>query len=179
MKNIKRKKLLLISLFFLFITTLSYSSELLITVSIDWTLGIRGGIEYRFNRYSGIRGDIGISMVQIPSASLSYVLYLLPEDKKMRLNLLFGIPNFILPFEVNPFRPYPMISFGGSFLIGYKFTDSISTDFRIGGGFPLFLGEKDKPIVRPFLRLPIPGSKEVFPLYLFPDLAASVNFRLK
>ena len=174
----KGKKLLLIGLFLVFVYTFSFSSELLITVSIDWSLGIRGGVEYRFNRYSGIRGDIGISMLQVPSASLFYVVYLMPENEKLRLNFLFGVPNIMTPFELNPFKPYLMTSFGGSFLIGYNFTDFISADLRLGGGLPLFFGDKDKPILRPFLRLPIPGSEEVFPLYFFPDLAASVNFRL-
>ena len=175
----KGKKWLLAGLFLLFVNTFSFSSGLLVTVSLDWSLGIRGGVEYRFNRYSGIRGDIGVSMLQVPAASLFYVVYLMPENEKLRLNLLFGIPNFLVPFEVDPFRPYPMVSFGGSFLIGYNFTDFISADLRLGGGLPLFFGEKDKPIVRPFLSLPIPGSEEDFPLYFFPDLAASVNFKLK
>ena len=173
----RRGKWLLTGLFLLFLTTVSYSSELLITVNIDWSLGIRGGIEYRFNRYSGIRSDIGISMLQVPAASLFYVVYLKPENEKLRLNLLFGIPNFLVPFDVNPFRPYPMISFGGSFLVGYNFTDFISADFRLGGGLPLFFGDESKPILRP-LNIQI-SDTEMFPLYFWPDIAASINFRLK
>ncbi|RKX84098.1 MAG: hypothetical protein DRP57_06560, partial [Spirochaetes bacterium] len=62
----KGKKWLLAGLFLLFVNTFSFSSGLLVTVSLDWSLGIRGGVEYRFNRYSGIRGDIGVSMFQVP-----------------------------------------------------------------------------------------------------------------
>lgn len=172
-----KKKLLLVGLFFLLVNVFSFSSDLFITVSVDWSLGIRGGVEYRFNRYSGIRGDIGVSMIQVPAASLFYVVYLKPEDNKLSLNLLFGVPRFMLPFDINPFRPYPMISFGGSFLAGYNFNKIISADIRLGGGFPLFFGE-DKPIVRPFFWVPISDTQEL-PVYFFPDLTASVTFKLK
>ena len=155
----RRKKLLLIGLFFLLVNAFSFSSEFLITVSVDWSLGIRGGVEYRFNRYSGIKGDIGISMLMVPAADLFYVVYLMPEDNKLRLNLLFGVPDILTQFHLNPFKPYLLTSLGGSFLIGYRFNECISTDIRLGGGFPLFF-EENEPIVRPF-PIPLPGLEDV------------------
>jgi hypothetical protein len=172
MKGIKK---MLLVLLLLMISSSVYSADFMISASLDWALGIRGGVEYRFNRIMGVKADIGLAMFQAPAADAFWVLYFLPQDQRWRLNLLLGIPNAMFPFEVNPFRLYAMVSFGGCLSCGYWFSDSISIDLRLGGSFPLFFGEEDKSMIRP---LNFPFFRDTPLRYIWPDLVLTVNFRL-
>jgi len=168
-----RNKIVLILL--VFTISGAASDEGSLTVNLDWSLGIRGGVEYRLNRTLGFKADIGLAMLMVPALDLFGVLYLLPPENRLRLNLLFGIPNLMMPFEFDPLRLYAMVSFGGSVVFGYWFGEKFAMDLRIGGSFPLFLGEKDKPMVRP---LNFPLLEDTFLRFMWPDLALTLNFRI-
>jgi len=155
-------KKLIFSLFLLFLVTAkSFSSENLICVGLDWQLGIRGGIEHKFNHRVGIKSDIGISIFGILVADAFLTVYLLPEKYRWELDICAGIPNAGVPvtFEGG------MVSFGVSLLARCRLNEKVNLDFRIGEGYPLFF-EKDKDVIRDIS----------FPLNLWPDFVLGVSF---
>lgn len=105
------------------------------SVSMGWDLGIRGGLEYRFNRYAGIRSDLGVSILGLAIADVLGVVYFLPEKSSFEVNFLLGVPNALAPltFEAG------MVSFGGALFLGYKTKNKYVWYIRIGEAFPLFL----------------------------------------
>jgi hypothetical protein len=138
----------------------------LLSVSCDLFLAIRLGVESRFHPQMGVRADMGWAFYGLLLADVFYVVYLMPEESRFRVNLLFGIPTISTPITLEA----AMVSFGASLAAGYRFTDTFGMDLRLGAGFPLFF-ERGKEVIRP-VRIPL------FIPYLWPDLTLSANFRL-
>jgi hypothetical protein len=158
----------LISLTLLITTSpAAVASEQLLSVSCDGFLGVRVGIESRFDPQMGIRADLGAAIFGLFLADAFFVLYLLPEEQRFRLNLLLGIPTASAPMTLEA----GMVALGMSLAAGYRFTETFSMDLRLGAGFPFFF-ERGKDIIRP-VKFPF------FIPYLWPDLVLGFNFALK
>jgi len=145
----------------LFLSATASAGNYSTSVSLGWDMGIRGGFEYRFNRFMGARSDLGISFLGIAIVDVLGVVYFLPEESSFEINLLLGVPNLfaLLTFEAC------MISFGGSLFLGYKTKNNNVWYIRAGEAYPLFF-EKDKEMIRDIH----------FPFDLWPDLAIGVKF---
>jgi len=166
---LKTKKLLIVLtiLNLLFISSLPVmAADTLLSVSCDMFLGIRLGLESRFNNNRGVKADVGAAFYGLLLADAFYVIYLLPEDHRYRLNILLGMPTAAAPMTLEA----AMVSFGASLAGGYRFTDNFSMDFRLGAGFPLFF-EPGKDVIRPIRIL-------CFIPYLWPDIVLGFNFTL-
>jgi hypothetical protein len=146
------------------ITTTTFASHVFLSVSIDWQLGVRCGIEYRFHPSLGVRFDSGVALYGLVLADAFFLLYLLPEDSPFECNILAGIPNAGVPFTFNA----SMVSFGLSLMVRYWWNEVFGIDLRVGAGFPLFF-EKGKEIIRDVM----------FPLELWPDLVLGITFRFQ
>ncbi len=153
-----KKWIFLISL--IFVAFFTSAGELRLDVSADWMLTIRGGIEYRFNRFLGVQTKIGTN-TQLLAFDFTGVFYFLDETTPWRINLLAGIPNAAMPLTFNA----GMISVGASILVGYRFKNELTVDLRIGAGFPFFF-EEGKSVIRDIQ----------FPFGLWPDLAVIFSF---
>jgi hypothetical protein len=160
------KRMLACLVLLLAICTSSLAADRLLSVSCDVFLGVRLGLECRFHPHMGVRADLGAAFFGLFLADALYIVYLLPEDCRFRLNLLFGIPTASAPFTFEA----GMVAFGASLAAGYRFTPNFSMDFRLGAGFPLFF-ERGKEVIRP-VRLGF------FIPYLWPDIILSANFLL-
>ena len=156
-----RRRILILLLLVSF-TEKSFSTDNLLCLSLDWQVSIRCGIEHKFNRPLGIKGDAGLSLFGTLVADAFLVVYLLPEKYRWQVNICAGMPNASIPLTFNA----AMVSFGGSILTRCKITDKVSIDLRVGEGFPLFF-EKDKDIIRDIN----------FPFDLWPDFTLGVSFR--
>jgi len=141
------------------------AADTLFSVSCDMFLGIRLGLESRFTDNRGVKADVGAAFYGLLLADCFYVIYLLPEDHRFRLNLLLGVPTASAPVTFEA----AMVSFGASMAGGYRFTENFSMDLRLGAGFPLFF-EPGKDVIRPVRIIFIP--------YLWPDIALGFNFAL-
>lgn len=144
----------------------STAADQLLSVSCDLFLGVRVGLESRFNPHIGVRADLGAAFYGLFLADAFFLFYLLPEDHRFRLNLLVGIPTASAPMTLQA----AMVSLGVSLAGGYRFTDAFSMDFRLGAGFPLFF-EGGKEVIRPV-------RTGFFIPYLWPDVVLSANFLL-
>ena len=156
------KRFLLLFLFLALTSTGVFSDELYLSATLDWAFALQAGFEYRGPGFTGVKADLGVSLFGLLVWDLFTVIYLLPRDNPFRLNLLVGIPTAAIPLSFNA----AMVSFGGSVVLGYNLSDSVSLDLRLGAGFPLFF-EKDKEMIRDIH----------FPLDLWPDGAISLNFK--
>lgn len=166
MLYIKKFLMVLTTLILLFFTAVPViAADTLLSVSCDMLLGIRLGLESRFTNNRGVKADVGAAFSGLFTADAFYVIYLLPEDHRYRLNLLLGMPTAAAPMTFEAV----MVSFGASLAGGYHFTDNFSMDLRLGAGFPLFF-EPGKKVIRPVRVLFIP--------YLWPDLTLGFNFAL-
>jgi len=157
------KKILIGAVLLAALVQTAAASEKLVCISSGLFMGIRGGLEQRFDRDLGWRVDLGISPFGLVTSDAFFAVFLLPRESRWRVNLLFGIPSaaMILTFNAG------MISVGGSCSVGIWVNDRISLDFRLGMGFPFFF-EKGEPVIRDI----------GFPLDLWPDAAFSLNIRL-
>ena len=160
------KRMLLCAVLLLMICFSASASDRTVSLSFDTFLGIRLGAEVRFHPRMGVRADVGAAFYGVLLADAFYVFYLLPAEHRLRLNLLLGIPNASAPLTMSE----AMISFGASFAFGYRLTDTLSLDLRLGAGFPLFF-DPDGELIRPV-------KIAFFVPYLWPDLALSFNFAL-
>lgn len=160
------KRMLACLVLLLAICTSSPAADRLLSASCDLFLGVRIGLESRFHPRMGVRADLGAAFYGLFLADAFYLFYLLPENHRFRLNVLFGIPTASAPMTFEAV----MVAFGVSLAAGYRFTDTFSVDLRLGAGFPLFF-ERGKDVVRP-VRIPL------FVPYLWPDLVLSANFLL-
>jgi len=158
-----KKIWILILLLLLTIPVESFASDRLITISVDWQLSVRGGFENRFHPHLGLKADIGASFYGTIVADAFFILYMLPKDCRLQVNILAGIPNVSILLSFNA----AMVSFGASLLARYNFTDSVSMDIRLGEGFPLFF-ESGNEIIRDIH----------FPLDLWPDVTLGLNFKI-
>jgi len=156
------KRFLLLFLFLVLISTGVFSDELFLSAGLDWAFALQAGFEYRGSDFIGVKSDLGLSLFGLLVWDFFTVFYLLPRDNPFRLNLLAGIPTAAVPLSFNA----AMVSFGGSVVLGYNLSDSVSLDLRLGAGFPLFF-EKDREMIRDIH----------FPLDLWPDAAISLNFK--
>ncbi len=156
------KRFLLLFLFLALTSTGVFSDELYLSATLDWAFALQAGFGYRGPGFTGVKADLGVSLFGLLVWDLFTVIYLLPRDNPFRLNLLVGIPTAAIPLSFNA----AMVSFGGSVVLGYNLSDSVSLDLRLGAGFPLFF-EKDKEMIRDIH----------FPLDLWPDGAISLNFK--
>ncbi len=142
------------------------ASQLSVCAAVDATLGLRAGVEYAFHPHMGVKADLGASIFGMFLADAFYVFYLLPDWRRLQINLLVGIPTAgaTMTFAGG------MISLGASLLAGWPLGGAFSLELRVGGGFPLFF-EPGKETVRP-VRFPwfIPR--------LWPDLALGVRYAL-
>lgn len=161
------KRMLLCAVLALTICCSASASDRIISLSCDMFLGIRLGAEYRFHPCMGVRADIGGTFYGLLLADAFYVFYLLPADHRLRLNLLLGVPNASAPITLSE----AMISCGASVAAGYRFTDVLSLDLRLGAGFPLFFGQ-GKDLIRPVkIAFFVPN--------LWPDLTLTFNIALR
>jgi len=142
------------------------AADTLLSVSCDQFLGIRLGLESRFRPRTGVKVDFGAAFYGLLLADAFYVVYLLPEDHRFRLNLLLGMPTASVLMTLEA----AMVSFGASMAGGYRFTDNFSMDFRLGAGFPLFF-EQGEDVIRPIRMF-------FFIPYLWPDIVLGFNFAL-
>lgn len=128
--------------------------------SLDWTLGVRFGIERVVRPRLGLRGDMGLSALgqMIALDALAFVDFI-PDSQGLGLRAYVGIPNLSAAIT---FRG-AMVSFGGALAAGWRVGTRSRMEIRIGGGFPLFF-EKDEEIVRDI----------DFPLQIWPDAALSL-----
>jgi hypothetical protein len=165
-----------LSVLFLLVCLSAAAQERYLCTSLTYPLGFRIGTERPLGSRTGIKADIGLEMLQLPAADLFFLVYLLPPDRRIRLNLALGVPTTMVGADFKPLHLYSMVSFGGSLVIGWRLRSGRSLDLRLGGGVPLFFGEKDKPVLRP-LRIPRPGGGGVMEIYFWPDLALGLNFR--
>jgi hypothetical protein len=113
----------------------------------------------------GVRADLGAAFYGLFLADAFYLIYLLPEDHRFRLNLLVGLPTISFPMTLEA----AMVSLGVSVAGGYRFSDTFSMDLRLGGGFPFFF-ESGKEVIR--------SGRSGFFTYFWPDLSLSANFLL-
>ena len=139
------------------------SGELRITARAALTtLSLRVGVEYRIGRYLGIQANVG-SSIQIFTADLCGVIYLIDAANPWQVNILLGVPNA----GVNWLFDEAMTTFGGSLGVSYRFNNNVSLGGLLGAGFPLFF---------------VPGSgwetrdDTGLPLGLWPDAAIFVSF---
>jgi len=156
------KAFLLLLLFLVLISTAVFPDELYLSATLDWEFALQAGFEYRGPGFTGVKADLGVSLLGLLVWDVFTVIYLLPRDNPFRLDLLAGIPTAAIPLSFNA----AMVSFGGSVVVGYNLSDSLCLDLRVGEGFPLFF-EKDKEMIRDIH----------FPLDLWPDAAISLNFK--
>jgi hypothetical protein len=126
------------------------------------TLSLRVGVEYRFGRYLGVQADIG-SSINIFTADLCGVVYLLDASSPWQVNLLVGVPNA----GVNWLFDEGMVTVGGSVGVSYRFDNDVSLGGLLGAGYPFFF---------------VPGSgweirKDTnLPLGVWPDAAVFLSF---
>ena len=166
MLKIKKLLVVLMTITLLFVSGIPVmAADTLFSVSCDMFLGIRLGLESRFNNNGGVKADIGAAFYGLLLADAFYVIYLLPKDHRLRFNLLIGMPTASAPMTFEA----AMVSFGASMAGGYRFTDNFSMDLRLGAGFPLFF-EPGKDVIRPVRMFFIP--------YLWPDVVLGFNFVL-
>ena len=143
----------------------AWGGGVLLCLSLDWMLSLRLGVEVPLAPWFALRTDWGGSLYGTIVGDLLAVLHAMPPASPLRIALLVGVPNAsIVP--ICP--PAGMVSFGGAILAGYRVTERIGIDVRVGAGFPLFF-EEDRPMIR---ELP------AFPLGLWPDVTLSAFLRL-
>ena len=111
-----------------------------------------------------MRTDWGASLFGTIVGDLFCVFHAMPPASQLRIALLVGVPNV----SIVPCCPAAMVCFGGSVLLGYRFTERFGMDLRAGAGFPLFF-EEGAPMVR---------DLENMPLGLWPDATVSAYLRL-
>jgi len=148
----------------LLITAVSgFSSDNLLCFGINLQAGLHAGIEHRFaKRFSG-KCDLGISVIGLITADALAVFHLTPPDRKWELNVCGGMPDAGVPFTFKE----GMISLGAALMGRRYFRTRLSTDLRIGAGFPLFF-KKGSDVVR----------DTNWPLNLWPDLMLGFNIAL-
>jgi hypothetical protein len=142
------------------------ASQLSVCAALDTTLGLRAGVEYSFHPRMGVKADLGASIFGMFLADAFYVFYLLPDRRRLQVDLLVGVPTVAMTMTFAG----AMISLGASLKAGWPLGGAFSLELRVGGGFPLFF-EPGKETVRP-VRFPwfIPR--------LWPDLALGIRYAL-
>jgi hypothetical protein len=126
------------------------------------TLSLRVGVEYRFGRYLGLQADIG-SSINVFTADLCGVIYLLDAANPWQVNLLLGVPNA----GANWLFDEGMVTLGGSVGVSYRLSNDVSLGGLLGAGFPFFFVPGSGWETRPEADLP---------LGLWPDAAIFVSF---
>lgn len=157
-----KKIIFIVCLLFIFSQALS-ADIFYATVSLDWMLSMRIGIEYRFLPILGFRTDIGASILGMLVGDVFFVFYLFPEQDNFQLNIMLGVPNAGMPFTFNT----GMISLGASLAVGWRFSKFFSMHLHIGAGFPLFF-EQGRDMIRDIN----------YPLGLWPDLGLGFSLIL-
>jgi hypothetical protein len=165
----------ILGLLFLLICLPASAEERYLSTALTFPLGFRIGCERSLSARTGFKADIGVEMLQLPAADLFFLIYLLPPESRMRLNLALGVPTAMMAAEFQPLHLYPMFSLGGSLVVGWRLRKGRTLDLRLGGGIPFFFGE-DKPVLRP-MHIPRPGGGEELEIYFWPDLAVALNFK--
>jgi hypothetical protein len=130
-------------------------------VGIDWQMSVQCGIAYRVSEHIALDAGLGVSPMGLVTTEclVAYATELCTPP--WALSLLFGIPNFNVPFTFDAL----MISIGSALEVSRKISSSYELALRIGAGFPLFF-EHDKPMVRDIQ----------FPLDIWPELSLSMRF---
>jgi hypothetical protein len=139
-------------------------AEVLLSVSVDWMLSLRVGVEVFVSPQVAFRTDWGATLYGAVVGNLWCMLHAMPRASPLRLALLLGVTNV----SIIPTAPAAMLAPGASVLAGYRFNERFGVDVRFGAGYPLFF-ERDKPVVR---------SLEGMPLGLWPDATISAYLRL-
>ncbi len=145
-------------------------APLRLTVTVNWDVGLRVGVEYTPWERVGFAADIGSSLLSLEGAFIltydAFVVFdVLPPQGRFLLQACIGIPDGRVVF-VDP--PAAEIAFGASAGVGYRFADRFDLFLRAGGGVPLFRESGDFRV-----------GNTSFPLGLWPDLSLGAHFLLR
>ena len=157
------KKKILITIFFFVLINHGFSDTNLLSINLDWQLGIRFGFEHHFNHRLGIKEDIGIAIPGILTADTFIIINIYSLNPYWQFNICPGISNILTPIGANAF----MIAPGVSIMIRHRLSRKLNFDFRFGEGFPLFF-EKGKAIIRHI----------GLPFGLWPDISLGISFNM-
>lgn len=132
-----------------------------LSITADWTLGVRLGEETELCDWARFKVDIGASLFGLVVADALLVLPLIEPKQFWNVDLLIGIPNAATPVTF----PGGMFSIGASVRIGCRMPSKHRLSLRIGAGYPFFL-EPGRPVIR----------DTNLPVDFWPDLA--LEYRL-
>jgi len=141
----------------------AFGAELLAAAAVDWTPGLRIGVEYTAASRLGLKADVGFSLLGAPMGDLFATLRLAPAAGRFRLNLLLGLPMRVGPYGCEGFAA----AFGASTVVGWWFTPRLGVDLRLGAGLLMVLAEGEVTV----------GGDE--PFAFWPDAAVGLVWRLR
>jgi len=114
--------------------------ETSLSLDLTWTLGTRIGAEHRYDRFLGLKGAAGTSVLFDIAQGEFYlgyeaeiVVYLRDHVKALQVNILLGVVDGYLVFADDAH----MHTMGAALELGWRAAESMDMSVKLGAGHPL------------------------------------------